>query len=139
MATQTVADVGAGSTLAFATSGITLRITSMTLGDSEYDVIETTYLGTTVAPSTGSLNSREFIFGSHVRGAGLDVTYHWDWDVYASMGIKQTVTLTDPDGNTISGTGGISKVSGPTYDVDGLLVGTAHVAMDGAWAPPVGT
>jgi len=138
MPTQTVPDVGAGTSLALATTGITLHITDLSMGDVEYEVHDTTYLGTTVAAS-GNWNSGDKLFGAHAKSSGFDITFHWDWDVMPALGIWQTLTLTDPDGNTMSGTGGLSKVGGPTYTPDGLVVGTAHVELKGNWAYPVGT
>ncbi len=45
----------------------------------------------------------------------------------------QTITITDPDANTLAGSGYIASVDPPTYAPDGMLVGSAKIAVSGAW------
>lgn len=138
MAVQTVPDVGAGTTIAFTTSDITLRVTSIQVGKSTVTVHDVTHLGSTVRAS-GDLNTREKLAGQHVMLDGLNIQFHWDWDAYTALGVSQTITITDPDGNTLSGTGILSEVDGPEYTDDGLLVGSGKIDPSGQWAKPAAT
>lgn len=132
MGAPTIPNVGAGTTMVFATSLLSLEILSIDPGEVSQEEIDTTHLGTSL-PSSGDANSRDMMFGKHRKMDGIDITFHWTPDVYSAVGVLQTITVTDPDGNTLSGTGGIASVKPPTYDPDGKLVGSAKVAVKGAW------
>lgn len=138
MATQTVPDVGAGTTITFATSNISISCTVIAIGSASTTIHDTTHLGTTVAVA-GDINTRTKLAGQHVALDGINITFHWDWDIYTALRVSQTITITDPDGNAISGTGILSEVSGASYDVDGLLVGSGKIETSGRWYAPTGT
>jgi hypothetical protein len=118
--------------MTFATSNLSLEITSIELGEVSVSEFETTHLGTT-DPVATDMNSKTYLAGTHKLLDGITIRFNWDPDVYAALGVSQTITFTDDDSNTVAGTGFIQRVKPPTYTPDGLLEGEARIRPSGAW------
>ena len=131
-----MADVGMGTTIAFATSAFTASITNVDSSDITRNVIDKTHLSTT--------GSREKMPGDLVDEGDVTFQFQFDPDAQPPIGAAaESITITFPvpagksTGATLIGTGFISSWTWGGIDAEdsSLMTGTGVITWDGATPP----
>lgn len=130
----TVPDVGSGASITFGTSNLSLQWLSIDIGAVSRETIDTTHLGSTQATGSGQTNSRTFMPGDHQNLSEIGVEFHWDPSALDLVrAAAETITVTYPDGSTLSGSGFCFEVKPPSLGVDEKQVGSLKVKPSGVW------
>jgi len=122
------AQTGNGTTLVLATDGTIGSIISMSGLSEDLPALDDTDLDTT--------SYMEMIPGDLMSLEPISVSVYWDGSsVPPTPGTVQTITITDSNSNTLSGTGFITNRSGPTHENNERLVGEITMQFDGKTGP----
>lgn len=134
MPATTKPNVGVGAQATLATTGITLKLKDVRIGGVTVNSIDVTTHATTL-PAAGELNSRDFEPGKHVTLESIELDAQYDPAIRDALRVKQTITITDPDGNTFSGNGFVDQITWPNFDVadDAELIMTARIKPRLIW------
>lgn len=134
------ADVGTGTTIAFASSGFAAEITGVALAGVSREAIDTSHMGTTPTPA-GKMGSRTFMPGDLSDGGELTLEIHHDPDLVPPFdtGAEQvTVTFPVPSGLTNGATYVFQAfVTGyqATIPLEDKMVATLSVKISGPITP----
>ena len=130
---NTYVDTGHGATATFATSGFSLNITSIDLGEQTIEDVEKTHLGTS--------GFREFMPGDLKTPNEVTMPFQWDTSA-AEVAISEveTVTITFPipaagTAATLAGTAYIKRNKFPNLQTDTIQDGELIVQFDGVTGP----
>ncbi len=125
-------DVGTASTVTFGTSSWSFEMNDLSWSGMERNFIDSSHLGTTVA--------RTFLLGDLYDPGALTIQGHLDTNATGNpilVNALETVTLTFPNTETYSGSGGLQshEISVPLED---KMTVTAVVKFSGAITFSVG-
>ena len=125
-----IADIGTGTTVAFATSTtFDAQVTGLKIGGEEVPVIDVSHMGTT--------GTRAKMFGDLKEAVTVDVDMHYDPSETIPTGTSQTITITFPvptgltNGATLAGTGAIVSHSGDV-PLEDKMTGSYKIQFTGA-------
>lgn len=129
------ADTGAGTTIAFGTTGFTAYFTEVDSGEQSRPALEDTYLAST---------KKTFMPGDLEDPGVLSGSFYWNQSFTtfpATTTTPETVTVTFPlksgesTNATLAGTGIVTRVKGPVARVGNLMMGSITVQWDGKTGP----
>lgn len=128
-------DTGQGATITFGTSAFSVNMKSIGGTEQSREKLEDTHLG--------SSDFKEYIADDLVDPGEFTIEYFWS---LASTAIfppissaAETITVTMPTGETLTGTGFMTRAKGPDMRIGEIMMGEATIAWDGKTGPTYST
>ena len=122
-----MASEGTGASITFATTSVTLDVTSIQSQGITWAALDTTYLGTTTA--------KTYKRGDLYDPGTITISFLADPDDFNELlasSATETITITYPSGATEASSGFISSIDPATAEVDNIVSGSLTIQRTGA-------